>query len=314
MEITYTSTSRDWYNLIKLIFEKGDDTGSRGLKYREILDLNAIFKNPNEIYIDSVNRKTNLPFAITNLIDLVLNTNLSLSVNPKLQEFVNNQTSRQYGDYSERINLPKGSQIARVISQLKSDINTRQAVIIIHNPLIEDYSSNDIACTLSLQFLHRNGKLNLFVKMRSNDMYLGNVYDTFQFQMLQREIASILKADTGEYHHAAGSAHVYSTDFNKIKKLDDFTPYSEYRAGKITTKSYEQLVEEYQKIAFMLGSQNLGKKIKELESINDEYHKSMGEVLLAYYLLEKDQKVEAKQIANKITNEFRYYFARRGII
>ena len=127
--------------------------------------------------------------------------------------------------------------------------------------MLEDYASPNITCTLSLQFIHRYGKLNLFAKMRSNDMYLGNVYDTFQFQMLQREIASILKIKLGEYHHSAGSAHIYSTDFDKVKKLDDFTPYLKYPAGELTTKSYGQLVEDYQKIALMLGDKDLGKKL-----------------------------------------------------
>lgn len=68
----------------------------------------------------------------------------------------------------------------------------------------------DIPCTLNLQMLVREGKLNMIATMRSNDHWLGGIYDPFTFCQIQILVASALKLDIGKYYHRAGSYHLYT--------------------------------------------------------------------------------------------------------
>ena len=104
---------------------------------------------------------------------------------------------------------------------LKKDINSRQAIIHIKMPrnTIEN-PTNDLNCTVCLQFLVRDEKLYCTTYMRSNDLWLGFPYDVFQFTCIQIRMAMELGVDIGAYTHVAGSLHLYARDFEKaIKKM-----------------------------------------------------------------------------------------------
>lgn len=114
-----------------------------------------------------------------------------------------------YGRYLRH--LPH-DQIVRVIDQLKENPDTRRAVINIHNAAYEDYDSNDVACTVYLQFLVRDGQLNCVACLRSQDILWGLPYDSQNFCWIQEAIAGILDLPLGWYEHRMNSAHYY-TDF-----------------------------------------------------------------------------------------------------
>jgi len=60
-------------------------------------------------------------------------------------------------------------------------------------------------CTSSLQFLLRDGKLNLIATMLANDLWLSLPYDIFCFTGLQILIAEALGMKVGWYQHQVGS-------------------------------------------------------------------------------------------------------------
>jgi thymidylate synthase len=84
-------------------------------------------------------------------------------------------------------------QFRECFSRLRDDPDTRQAVVIIHNP-IYDWStrSKDLPCTLAFQFLLRDKKLDMIATMRSQDAWWGFVYDTGEFQWFQEIMAGWL--------------------------------------------------------------------------------------------------------------------------
>ncbi len=89
----------------------------------------------------------------------------------------------------------------------------------------------DIPCTLSLQFLVRDGSLHMITTMRSNDFWLGGIYDVFTFCQLQILVAAAMKLAVGEYHHRAGSVHIYEKNvesFMAIGAEDDVVPAMEW--------------------------------------------------------------------------------------
>ena len=110
------------------------------------------------------------------------------------------------------------NQIDQVIELLKKDPTTRRAVLNISDPAIDRINTKDMQCTVCLQFLLRDGKLNTTVYMRSNDIVFGLPYDYIYFMSIARHISEALSVEIGTYTHIAGSIHLYDSTRNKLKK------------------------------------------------------------------------------------------------
>lgn len=132
-----------------------------------------------------------------------------------------------YGAYGERWH--RYNQLHALLNELREKPDTRQAILSQWFPTdlnairygIKDDADNmpkDVPCTLTLQFLVRDGRLNLITTMRSNDLWLGFPYDVFCFTSLQRMFADHLKLDYGWYQHQAGSLHVYEKHWDRVNE------------------------------------------------------------------------------------------------
>ena len=107
----------------------------------------------------------------------------------------------------------RNSQIDMVCEMLKQNPDTRQACISIYDGKeISDYAF-DTPCTYAIQFTIVNGRLDMCVTMRSNDLWYGFCNDQYQFSKLQDLMAFRLDIDTGVYYHFAHNMHLYN---NKI--------------------------------------------------------------------------------------------------
>jgi thymidylate synthase len=126
-----------------------------------------------------------------------------------------------HGAYGPRIFDMRGvDQLATVAERLKSNPDTRKAVVQIFNAEdipTEQTSYADIPCTCMMQFMIRNGKLDMIVFMRSNDAFKGLPHDIFCFTMIQELMARTLGIELGLYKHMVGSLHLYDTDERKAR-------------------------------------------------------------------------------------------------
>jgi thymidylate synthase len=114
-----------------------------------------------------------------------------------------------------------------VVDKLIQDPNTRQAVLTIwrENPP----ESNDIPCTVSMDFKIRDRQLHCHVYMRSSDTYLGLPYDIFNFSMVSawiaarhnERVADDKKVLLGDLFWSASSSHIYKDPENFPYDLDD---------------------------------------------------------------------------------------------
>jgi thymidylate synthase len=109
---------------------------------------------------------------------------------------------------------------------LKEDQDSRQAVLTIwrENPI----ASRDVPCTLSMQFFLRKASGELFLhcitNMRSNDIWLGTPYDSFNFSAISFYIALFLnkegiKCKLGKLTINAGSRHLYEVNLIKAQEV-----------------------------------------------------------------------------------------------
>lgn len=108
------------------------------------------------------------------------------------------------------------NQIEQIIELLKKDPTSRRAVLNISDPSINRITTKDMQCTVAIQFLIRNGKLEETVYMRSNDVYFGLPYDYVYFVSIALYIASKLGLELGSYTHHATSMHMYDRDAEKF--------------------------------------------------------------------------------------------------
>lgn len=122
------------------------------------------------------------------------------------------------GAYGPRI----GAQLERVETQLRRDPDTRQAVVSLWREEDANPFWKDRPCTTEFQLMIRDGKLEIFVFMRANDLWTGTCYDVFQFGQIQAAMAHVLGLETGPYHHYATSLHIYDRD---VEKFDAVVPW-----------------------------------------------------------------------------------------
>jgi thymidylate synthase len=166
-----------------------------------------------------------------------------------------------HGGYGKRLfNMhDKYNQIERIINQLKCSSSTRKAVIQLFDSsdLCESYK--DIPCTLNLQFILREGKLDMFTMMRSNDAFMGLPHDIFVFTMLLELIASELDCEIGTYHHYVVSLHLYEDSIEKAKdfinegymlekSIMDPMPKRSYSNDLETILNYEKIIRSDEKV------------------------------------------------------------------
>ena len=101
-------------------------------------------------------------------------------------------------------------QLERVINMLRDNPDTRQAAISIYDGKeIAEYSK-DTPCTYAVQFTVLDGKLNMSVVMRSNDLWYGFCNDQYQFSNLQMLVAYEAGYKLGTYYHFAHNLHLYN--------------------------------------------------------------------------------------------------------
>lgn len=112
----------------------------------------------------------------------------------------------------------RNGQLAKCIDQLKNNPNSRQAWISIYDGKEKDQYKYDTPCTMCVGFDIKNGKLDMTVIMRSNDLVYGFCNDQYCFSKLQQMVADHLYLPVGTYTHFAHDLHIYERHYNMKNK------------------------------------------------------------------------------------------------
>ena len=148
-----------------------------------------------------------------------------LSANPNAEEISKRASIwKSMMDYQCNVNSNYGyqwnrnDQLRKVINILKKDPTTRKAGISLYDGKEIDLYSKDTVCTYAINFYITNGKLNMQVMMRSNDLVYGFCNDQYCFSKLQMLVAEELSLDIGIYTHFVCNMHIYQRHFNLKNK------------------------------------------------------------------------------------------------
>lgn len=218
-----------------------------------------VLKDVHQPFVLSHGREANYRFGLVEAMWMLSgseSTKTFVGVNPRMLEF-SDDGKTLWGAYGPRII----GQLDHVLSTLRRDPDSRQAVITTWRPQVRsvdaehqatvretlagaglvdtgrnDYAddedgtppwdgsswrSKDVPCTVAWHFQIRDGRLNLSVFMRSNDVWLGLPYDILSFTTVQRVVASALGVEAGEYVHIADNLHLYEEHFEAAKTVLD---------------------------------------------------------------------------------------------
>lgn len=229
-------TNSQWINKLQEIINKGQVSNPRGLRIKELIN-SSICIDMNYPIISIPERKLGYKFMAREAWWIISGRNDVESIKDysKAISTFSNDNYHFDGAYGPRV----VDQIRYIVDSLAQDINTRQAVLTIWraNPR----ASKDIPCTVSIQWLIRDGYICCIDNMRSSDIWLGVPYDIFNFTMLTGYIMLLLKErgiydlKLGNLYLNAGSQHLYEDNWEKANnlinnyrewdKINKFEPY-----------------------------------------------------------------------------------------
>jgi hypothetical protein len=157
-----------------------------------------------------------------------------------------------------------------------------------------------VPCTLSLQFLIRDKRLNCIATMRSNDIVWGLTYDVFNFTMIQEYVAVKVGIPLGDYFHNAGSLHLYADrDAKMVKALGE--PIRSAPKMDLMPESLNVgLLYESINLAFDLSSRRFWEQLN--ESIQSQYEADLA-LVTRWWAARKDAPYEADAAYRAIKNE-----------
>jgi thymidylate synthase len=219
MEVVAATGSEAYVALMRRVLNDGEPIAPRGQQTFELTDVTVHVEDLAEAHVFHTVRKVNRKIAATEYMHLLGGVSsleqLDLASGGRFSQFADN--GRLMGAYGPRIR----HQLPRVVDLLHRDPDTRQAVLTIWRGHEHHETSKDVPCTLTLQFLRRNGRLNLRVSMRSNDVVLGIPYDWFMFSRLGLSVANALGVEPGTYTHTVGSMHLYDRDMGIANDVEE---------------------------------------------------------------------------------------------
>ena len=223
----FASIDELWQGTLEYIWKFGKTHvgrgwGSKPVTTKEILGPILRLINPNANMLTHVGRMASPIYAAGEFMWYMSGRGSGPQISyyaPSYKRFIESD-GKAHGGYGRR--WAQNNQLTSIIELLRKKPDTRQAVLSVWRadldlaPTISG-SKKDIPCTLSLQFLLRDGELNCIGTMRSNDLWLGLPYDIFCFTTLQHFIAKALGVTIGWYQHQPGSLHLYERNFDEAE-------------------------------------------------------------------------------------------------
>lgn len=136
-----------------------------------------------------------------------------------------------HGAYGHRwVNHFQFDQVHWVINHLREEPNSRRAVIAMWDPYPDTYKvdngGRDVPCNTHIYFRINNGKLDMTVCNRSNDVVWGCYgANAVHMSYLQEFVAEALNVPVGFYHQFSNNWHIYERHWNLLKPPSEHDPY-----------------------------------------------------------------------------------------
>lgn len=234
MTLKLADLTNQYKTAVMWVCKHGAEAAPRGLATREILGATITIENPYHAFPLGVGRGVSKQVAAVEALQLIGGfTDPALTCKASTAFEKVKDGGAFHGAYGPRA----APQFPRVVERLKSDRDSRRAVVTIWDPAQDLYRDglHDYPCTVSLEYMIRKDKLVAITHMRSNDVWLGLAYDAFVFTQVQLTLARCLGVDVGVYIHHASSLHIYDTDLEKVDQLTEWAATDPLPVGMQST-------------------------------------------------------------------------------
>lgn len=237
-----SNPTKMYLDAINTLVNEGDTCSPRGKLIKELRPASVEFQNPYNRVTFLGSRRINPFFQIAESLWI-------LSGRADVEWLIKfNANMSSFSDDGKWFNAPYGErirswnknalhgviinpvdQMVDAYTKLLTDKDTRQAVIVISNPMFDNSKytieehGKDIACNLVITFKIRHNKLNMTVFNRSNDAHWGLWgANLCQFTTIQEVMLNWLKhsgwgeyaeLEIGEYCQLTDSLHIYLDDY-----------------------------------------------------------------------------------------------------
>lgn len=218
--LIHVPTGRTGYQqIVQEVYQYGQPRTPRGQKTFDAGHVVIVLETPYDSLPVHCGRDLNVKIAAAEAIQLVggfSDPDFMLNIAPQFANYMEDE-GFFHGAYGRRI----GTQLRDVVYKLKSDAHSRQAVLTLWDPMLDNYAGKrDYPCTVAIGFgFGPYNRLSMNVTMRSNDVWLGLPYDLFQFSQLHLTVCNAMDVPPGEYTHTAWSMHIYERDVDKVYAL-----------------------------------------------------------------------------------------------
>lgn len=210
----------------------------RGLMCKELTDVALVVENPILSLYKNERRSSQKKYIAAEFLWYASGSNTVewISKYAKMWDSLKDEEGTVNSAYGNLIfteeNTWGWSQYRWAYWSLVKDIDTRQAIMHFNKPHHQYNGNKDFVCTLNAIFQIRDGKLNLTVDMRSNDIILGLATDVAFFTVLQQQMLYDLKKygekndinelknlKLGRYTHLDHSLHLYQRHFELVDEM-----------------------------------------------------------------------------------------------
>jgi len=320
-----------WRNVLSDILQHGNDVNRKDptRDIREIISYKFEIEDPRDRLLYDENRAMNIFQCIGHFLWITQGSFNLEAIKYYQPYFANKISSDGYsviGAYGPRLfGIEHLNQMKHLLEILDKDPSKRRAVASVYLPQFDQHglSNEEVPCTLNLQYLIRNQKIQSVIYMRSQDAFKVLPYDVFIFTMLQEYVQNMLKPkhefELGMYNHYSGSFHVYFHDIPVIQqvisnkqsstfkmppmpsrditfRLRDINKFESTVRTIITAKSENNVTVDFESLFKMLDAM-----------VEEDYWKQFGWILLCYGALKVSDEHYRKLAYDKLNKEYQRF-------
>ena len=253
------NSEQTFHSIYNELTNIGEMVSPRGIAVLECENYNYVLE-PYIRFASFESRKLNLNYIKEEFLWYLRGERYDTSItrHAKMWSGLINEDGSINSNYGQYI-FGKEKQFDRALQVLIADKDSRRASISILNKEHLLSNTKDVPCTYSMNFRIRKNRLNMTVRMRSQDAILGMGNDAPAFSFIHEMMLQSLKRaypelECGNYYHSADSFHLYEKHFGIVTKILQGDKYIEVDCPRISgpdevdylrSKQYQETLFEF---------------------------------------------------------------------
>lgn len=221
---------KPFYDILLYLYKEGREVAPRGAPCREVTDFHYTLA-PRVRFMCFDRRGLRLDYVKQELLWYLRGDRKDVSIKKMASIWagiinLDGSVNSNYGHYifNPEAGRAGSSNFIRMLEELARDPSSRRAAICILDNGHLNSDTKDYPCTSYLNFHVRDDKLEMYVRMRSQDAIFGMGNDAPAFSFVHELAWATLEPvmpglQLGNYHHSADSFHVYERHYELLEKL-----------------------------------------------------------------------------------------------